>query len=75
MWTLLLRGPLTRKRLPGAARDSAYYLFPILARLPYVRAIQIARKDDTVAIAVELLDREPGAYSLADDDQGELEWA
>ena len=56
LWTLLLRGPLTRRRLPGAARDSAYYLFPILARLPYVRAIQIARKDDTVALAVELLE-------------------
>ena len=67
LWTLLLRGPLTRQRLPGAAYDSAYYLFPVLAHLPYVRAIQIARKDDPGAMAVELLDQETSTYSLTDE--------
>ena len=67
MWTLLLRGPLTRQRMPGAARDSAYYLFPILAHLPYVRPIQVGRKDDTAAMAVELLGQELSTQILADN--------
>lgn len=79
LWTLLLRGPLTRQRLPGAARDSAYYLFPILASLPYVRPISVERKGDTPAIAVELLDRDSSTEVLSDNknlsNQGELEWA
>jgi O-acetyl-ADP-ribose deacetylase (regulator of RNase III) len=78
LWTLLLRGPLTRRRLPGAARDSAYYLFPILARLPYVRPIEVGRKDDIAAMAVELLDQGVSTQILAEandrPDQGELEW-
>ena len=65
--------------MPGAARDSAYYLFPILAHLPYVRPIKIGRKDNTVATAVELLDQELITQILSDDespsDQGEMEWA
>ncbi len=79
LWTLLLRGPLTRQRLPGAAREEAYYIFPVLAGLPYVRAIQIGRTDDTRAIAVELLEQKERAQILTDNknrsDQGELEWA
>lgn len=74
LWTLLLRGPLTRQKMPGGARDSAYYLIPILAHLPYVRAIQLARKDDPGAMAVELLDQETSSYSLTNDNQGEMEW-
>lgn len=78
LWTLLLRGPLTRMRLPGAARDSAYYLFPILARLPYLRAIEVGRKDDTAAMAVELLDQDSSTQILAEDSyrsgQGEMGW-
>ena len=78
LWTLLLRGPLTRQRLPGAARESAYYIFPILACLPYVRAIQVGRKDDTAAIAVELLDQDLSTPVLAESkdqpDQGQMEW-
>ena len=79
LWTLLLRGPLTRQRLPGAARDAAYYLFPILAGLPYVRAIEVGRKDDTAAMAVELLDQESSTRFLSDNDsgpdEGKMEWA
>ena len=79
LWTLLLRGPLTRQRLPGAARDSAYYLFPILAGLSYIRPIEVGRKDDTAAMAVELLDHESSIQFLAGNenlsDQGEMEWA
>lgn len=79
LWTLLLRGPLTRQRLPGAARDAAYYIFPILAHLPYVRAIELGRKDDTAAIAIELLDQDSSTQFLTENndqsDQGQLEWA
>ena len=79
LWTMLLRGPLTRQRLPGAAWDSAYYLFPILARLPYVRAIYVRRTDDPTAMAVELLDQDSSTEILAENkhqsDQGEMEWA
>ena len=78
LWTQLLRGPLTRQRLPGAAWDSAYYLFPILARLPYVRAIQVRRIDDPAAMAVELMDQDSSTQILAENkyqsDQGEMEW-
>ena len=79
LWTLLLRGPLTRQRLPGSARDSAYYLFPILARLPYVRPIMLERKDDAAAMAVELMDQESSTEFVTDEQnrsgQGEMEWA
>ena len=78
LWSLLLRGPLTRQRMPGAARDSAYYLFPILARLPYIRPIQVERKDETAAMAVELLDQQMSTQTLANNinrsGQGEMEW-
>ena len=78
LWTLLLRGPLTRKRLPGAARDEAYYLFPILARLPYLRAIEVGRKNDTSAMAIELLDQDSSPQILVENSrqsaQGEFEW-
>lgn len=39
LWTLLLRGPLTPQKMSGAAYDSAYYLFPIMVHLPYIRPI------------------------------------
>lgn len=79
LWTLLLRGPLTRQRLPGAARDSAYYIFPILAQLPYIRAIEVGQKDDTAALAVELLDQDSITQILPNGNgsgvQGNFEWA
>lgn len=78
MWTLLLRGPLTPQKMPGAAYDSAYYLFPIMVRLPYIRPIQVARKNDPPVMAVELLDQDSSTQALADTsnlcDQGEFEW-
>lgn len=78
MWTLLLRGPLTPQRMPGAAHDSAYWLFPIMARLPYIRPIELARKDDPPVLAVELLDQESSTQTLGDtigrSEQGEMEW-
>lgn len=73
MWSLLLRGPLTRRKLPGAARDNAYYIFPILAQLPYVRPIEVAPRDEQAAIAVELLDDTIDSNEISD--QGKLEWA
>jgi O-acetyl-ADP-ribose deacetylase (regulator of RNase III) len=73
MWSLLLRGPLTRRKMPGAARDNAYYIFPILAHLPYVRPVEIAQRDDQGAIAVELLDDALDSKEVSD--QGRFEWA
>lgn len=78
MWTLLLRSPLMRRNLPGAARDSAYYIFPILTRLPYIRPIELGQSEDDSAIAIELLDQESSESILPTDEtggQGELEWA
>lgn len=78
MWTLLLRGPLTPQRMPGAAYDSAYYLIPIMVRLPYIRPIQVAHKNDPGVMAVELLEQDSSTRTLADisnpSDQGEIEW-
>lgn len=79
LWTLLLRGPLTRQRLPGATREEAYYLFPILSLLPYVRPIQLGRRDEPAAMAVELMDQDTSTQILSDtknqSGQGEMEWA
>ena len=55
LWTLLLRGPVNRERLAGNARNSAYYLFPIVAQMPFARAIEIAGRDDKAALAIELV--------------------
>lgn len=77
LWTLLLRGPVTRRKLPGAARDSAYYIFPILALLPYIRAIEVSRPDDVRSIAVELLDQSSNIHVIPPNGskQGKFEWA
>lgn len=77
LWTLLLRGPVTRRQLPGEAQTSAYYIFPILAELPYIRPIEIGRKDDIASIAIELLDQNIDAefLSAAAGEQSEFEWA
>ena len=79
LWTLLLRGPLTRRKLPGGARDSAYYLFPILSQLPYIRPIEIGDQNDTASIAVELVDLATEIEVLEaktnKNGQGKFEWA
>lgn len=76
LWTLLLRGPVTRRKLPGAARDSAYYIFPILALLPYIRAIEVSHPDEVGAIAVELLGQSSNIQVIPPNgsDQGKFEW-
>jgi hypothetical protein len=50
IWTLLLKGPVSRQRLSGAARDAAYLLFPLLANLPYIRAIEIGQVNKSPAM-------------------------
>lgn len=79
LWTLLLRGPVTRRKLPGAARDWAYYIFPILAHLSYVRAVEIGREDNIASMAIELIDQVITGQALSEDSlqpaQGKLEWA
>jgi hypothetical protein len=78
LWTLLLRGPLARQKLAGKAREEAYYIFPVLAHLPYVRSIEIGRNEDDAALAVEIVKERSLEDVLPADDcesQGELEWA
>ena len=78
LWTLLLRGPVTQRKLPGAARDSAYYVMPILAALPYVRPIKVGSSEGDDLAAVELMDLDAAVEILSSQEsagQGKLEWA
>lgn len=78
LWTLLLRGPVTQRKLPGAARDSAYYVMPILAALPYVRPIKVGSSAADDLAAVELMDLDAAVEILSHQEpavQGKLEWA
>jgi hypothetical protein len=79
VWTLLLRGPLTRRKLSGAARNNDYQLLALLAMLPFVRPIEIAVVDDEDAlIAVELIDQGFKVQELAVADnprQSAFQWA
>jgi|HubBroStandDraft_1064217.scaffolds.fasta_scaffold00037_54 O-acetyl-ADP-ribose deacetylase (regulator of RNase III) len=76
LWTLMLRGPVTRGKLVGRARSDAYYIFPILRELPYIRAIELQPKGATMpAIAMELDDEtEPREALTTSGVQGELAW-
>jgi O-acetyl-ADP-ribose deacetylase (regulator of RNase III) len=77
-WTLLLRGPLTKRRLAGHSRKEAPYLFPILAALPYARIIELQPRGEPISmLAVELLDDEIGSQTVDPEKelvQGELTW-
>jgi hypothetical protein len=77
LWNLLLRGPVTRKKLPGSAREWDYYVLAILSSLPYVRSVEIARPDKVTNVAIELasggeLKTLPAAKKRG---QGEFIWA
>ena len=57
VWTLMLRGPVTRRKLAGRAHEDAYYLFPVLRALPYIRAIELQPRGSNIpAVAMELND-------------------
>ena len=73
IWTLLNKGPVTRRKLSGVAHREAYYLFPVLASLPYIRPIQLGFRDETAAIGVEFLDGKIEKRSV-NAKQGELGW-
>lgn len=79
VWTLLLRGPLTRRKLAGAARNNDYHLLALLAMLPFVRPVEIAVADDDDAlIAVELIDQDFKVQELAvtgEPRQSAFRWA
>ncbi len=57
IWTLLFRGPVTRRRLSGGARQAAYYLFAIFSHLSYVRPVEMKAKDDITSTAIEILNK------------------
>src|SRR5262249_3611723 len=48
LWTLMLPGPISRRKLAGRAHADAYYLFPVLSGLPYVRAIELQPRGSAV---------------------------
>jgi O-acetyl-ADP-ribose deacetylase (regulator of RNase III) len=76
LWSVMLRGPVTRKKLAGRAYTDAYYLFPILRELPYVRAIELQTRGAKVpAVAMELDAETQSREAIAGGDaQGELVW-
>jgi O-acetyl-ADP-ribose deacetylase (regulator of RNase III) len=44
-WQVLIRGPLTKRRLIGRAYDEASYVLGLLASLPYTRSISLTESD------------------------------
>ena len=48
VWTLLNRGLITRQKLAGRSFDEAYYLLPVLASLPYIEPVEVARPGMTM---------------------------
>ncbi len=77
LWSLLLRGPVTKQRLPGAARDTAYYIFAILSQLPFIRPVEVKSGGEPVALAIELTSggEVQTLPSNPETSSGELEWA
>lgn len=57
IWNALSRGILTRQKLTGRAYDEAYYIFPILSRLPYVEPMQAEKTGGAPAIGLKLVAR------------------
>jgi O-acetyl-ADP-ribose deacetylase (regulator of RNase III) len=55
LWVLLQKGPVGVQRMVGSAKNSGYYLLPVLARLPYIRVVNVAAVPDSGALAVELV--------------------
>ena len=57
VWSALTRGITTRAKLTGRAYDEAYYLFPVIARLPYVSPLKAERSGHAEAIGLQMIDR------------------
>jgi hypothetical protein len=74
VWSLLLRGPVTRRQLPGSTRDWDYYLFAVLSQLPYVRMVELAQREGAPALAIELVDDREAAI-VANARNERHEWA
>jgi hypothetical protein len=76
LWTLLLRGPVTRRKLAGRCREDAYYIFPILRALPYMRIIETQPRNSQIpAYAAELVEDAPIRQTIAASEaQGEFAW-
>jgi O-acetyl-ADP-ribose deacetylase (regulator of RNase III) len=76
IWTLMLRGPVTREKLAGRAYADAYYLFPVLRELPYIRAVELQPRGAAIpSIAMELDDETEARDAIAaTGTQGEFSW-
>lgn len=55
VWSMLLKGPVTRRQLSGSAWDSAFLLLSILAHVPSIRPIHVATRQGEESVAIELL--------------------
>lgn len=53
LWILLQKGPVEVRRMVGSAKNSGYYLLPVLSRLPYLRVIFISSGSEAGAMALE----------------------
>ena len=52
LWSMLVRGPVSRTKLAGPVQENAYWVFAILSRLPYAKAVQVEPRGGTPSIAV-----------------------
>jgi O-acetyl-ADP-ribose deacetylase (regulator of RNase III) len=55
LWNQLRRGPITRRQLPGSAREEAYYLFAILSHLPYIKPVRLGFAEDDDILGIQLV--------------------
>lgn len=54
LWSMLVRGPVSRIKLAGPVRENAYQVFAILNQLPYASTLEVQPKDGFASIAVSL---------------------
>ncbi|MBF0335352.1 MAG: macro domain-containing protein [Alphaproteobacteria bacterium] len=55
VWDMLLKGPVTKDQVSGTVWESAYLVFSMLSRLPFIRPIAVASKDGDETLAIELM--------------------
>ncbi|MBA3670155.1 MAG: macro domain-containing protein [Sphingomonas sp.] len=55
LWALLQKGPVGVQRMVGSAKNSGYYLLPLLGKLPYIRVVNVSSGREAGATAVELV--------------------
>lgn len=75
LYSMLLRGPVTNRKLSGRAFEEAHYLFAILGQLPYIRLIEIQKLGQSPTSAVEIKDEARDLHATsANSAQREIAW-